>query len=235
MDEYLTGIGAGDGALVTDGEDLDLADLVAPELGTDGHVSGSREDVEDASTGGELSPAADNVRPGVPEFDEPFLHLTEVEFRPLDDADRFDVTESVHDRLHGRPGRRDHDPQSAVGELVEDLHPGGHGLRPRGEALMGQGLPGGKQCDDVTEHGGEFEGEVLRLPPGGGDDEDRGVPGEGGDGEGPGRLGPLDVEPGITDMGDQATEFRVPGQGAQDSGEGRGRGGTLGSAHGCPS
>jgi hypothetical protein len=228
VDEDLAGVRAGDGALVGDREDPHLTDLVAPELDTDRGVRGAGEDVEDAAAGGELAPAADDVGVGVAELHEALLHGAEVQFLPFAQPDRLNVPESRHDRLDRGPGRGDEDPHLTVGDPVEDRHALCDGLDPRRQPLVRQGLPGGEQFHPLTEHGGQFGGEVLGLASGGGDDGHRRVLCERAEGEGPGGLRPLDVEATVTDVRHQPRQFRIFGDGTQDAGQGCG-------AHGVPS
>ena len=229
--QHLTGHRCGDGALVTDREHPDLADLIAPEVHTHGHLRCRREDVEQSTTGGELAAPADHVGMGVAELHQTFLQLTEIDLRALDQAYRLHLSDAGHHRLHHRARRRHQHLDLALCQPVQRGPTLGDGLHTRRQPLMRQRLPRRHQGHDVPQHRGQFRSEVLGLTSGRGDHQHRGFACQRRHGERPGRVGPLDMQAGLPHVRQKSDEFRVGCDGVEDAGQGcRAR-----DAHGYPS
>jgi len=81
-------LGGPGGALVGDGEEAHLLDLVAPELHPHRVLLGRREDVEDAAAHGELAALLDQLDPPVAGRDQPVDHVVELDGVPGPDRDR---------------------------------------------------------------------------------------------------------------------------------------------------
>ena len=116
---------------------------------------------------------------------------------PDGEGDRLDVGEVGCHRLQQRTHRGDHDPQRrpetaviGVGQPAQHHQPRADGVDARREAFVRQRLPGREQRDRVAEDAAQFGGQVVGLPPGGGDDEQRPQPGQRAGGEHPGARRP---------------------------------------------
>ncbi len=170
-----------EGALVGDGEGADLVDLVAEELHPDGVLLGRREDVDDASTDGELAALLHEVDAGVGRAGEPAYDVLELDLLAGSELDGDQVGEPLDLGLEHGPHRRDDDAERTVVGLVagvldpaQDGEAAPDGVAARAEALVREGLPGRVERDrGRVEHVLELLGEVLRLAHGGGDDEHR--------------------------------------------------------------
>ena len=61
-----------------------------------------------------------------------------------------------------------------MSQATQDGQTGGHGVRSRGQTLVGQGLPGGENSDvTLRQVAGQRRGGLLRLTGGRGDDQQR--------------------------------------------------------------
>jgi hypothetical protein len=164
----------------------DLLDLVAPELHPQRMLLGGREHIQDAAAHSELAALGDQVDAGVGDVDEALHDLVEV-VRPAGGKfDRFEVAEALELRLEHRAHRSDHHARRPVGARVREpaqhREAPAHGVRPRGEALVRQRLPGRVDDDAFCLHEtAEGLGEVVGLAAGRGDREHRRGRGDRGD------------------------------------------------------
>ena len=200
----------GDRTLIGDGEHAHLRDLVAPELDAHGVLGRRREDVEDAAAHRELATLSDHVHAGVGQLDQPGDHGVECR-RGGSGCDlglgadgqrhRLDVGHIGRHRLQQGPGRRHDDPQRRaeafvvwVGQPAQQHHARADGVDAGREPLVGQRLPGREHRDRVAEHATQLGGQVVGLPAGRGDDEQRARLRERGGDEHPRAHGPDDGE-----------------------------------------
>ncbi len=168
-------------ALVGDGEGADLLDVVAPELHAQRVLLGRREDVDDAAAHRELAAPLDHVDAGVRRVGEAaddVLQRLGVARRQLD---RLDVGEPRDLRLEQAADRRDDHLERAVGRVGAGVaQPAQHreaaadGVAAGAEPLVRQRLPARVVGDGVgVDEVGELLDQVLGLPRGRGDREDR--------------------------------------------------------------
>ncbi len=166
-----------DGALVGDGEGADLLHLVAPELDPGRVLVGGREDVQDAAADRELAALGDQVDPCVRHVGQPPRDLLQLRLAAADQLHRLQVAEALELRLQQGPdGRDDHLERlvAGVGEPAQHGQALADRVRPRGEPLVRQRLPGRVDGDPLRiDQAAERVGQVVRLAGGRGDREHR--------------------------------------------------------------
>ncbi len=171
-------------ALVRDREPADLLHRVAEQLHAQRVLLGGREHVEDAAAHRELAPPLDQVGADVRRGDQPLDDLLQRHLVAGLQADRLEVAEAGDERLQHCPHRCDDDRHRSaaglvrigrrVGQPAQDREPPPDGVAARAEALVRQGLPRGELHDLLgRQEAAQRAGQVLRLPPGGGDREHR--------------------------------------------------------------
>ncbi len=137
-------------ALVGDREEADLLDVVAPELDPDRVLLGRREDVEDAAADGELAALLDQLDPRVADGDQALEKVVELDGVAGPRRHRLQLAEAGHLRLQHRADRGDHHPDrsgrrvvgAGMGEPAQHGQPPADRVRPRGQPLVRQRLPG---------------------------------------------------------------------------------------------
>ena len=176
-------LGGPERALVGDGEEADLLDLVAPELDPHRVLLGGREDVEDAAADGELAALLDQVDPGVADVDQPLDQVVELGRVAGPRGHRLQVAEARHLRLQHRrgPGRPPPGPGRCAGSsaLGWASRRSTASRRPTVSA-RGDSRSCGSVSQDgkpTTSSGGQQAaqrvGQVVGLPAGGGDGQHR--------------------------------------------------------------
>ena len=110
-----------------------------------------------------------------------------------------------------------------MGEPAQHHHAGADGLDARRQPLVRQRLPRREHRDRVAEHAAQFGGQIVGLPPGGGDDEQRTRAGQRARDEHPRAGGPDHGEVGGS-LGGAVDEFGEGGSGQRQLDEPRHRG-----------
>ncbi len=133
--EYGRDLQLRDRSLVGDGEVAHLADLVTPELDPHRMVGGGTENIQDAAAHRELPTAGHHVHPGVCELDQ--TGDQPIEFRLGTDGElhRLQIEQLGGHRLQQRAHRGHHHPQRhphpgilRMGQPMQYLQPGTHGV-----------------------------------------------------------------------------------------------------------
>ncbi len=194
---------------------------------------GRWENVEDAAAHRDLAAPLHQVDPVVGDPDEPVHDLAQVGAVTDGQRHRFKVAEAGDLGLQDGPHRRHHNRQRRPAGAVGVGQPSQHGeaqpdgVGPRGQPFVRQGLPAREHRDRVgIDQARQRRGEIVGLPPGGGDGQHRpAAPDrERGGGERAQRRRGRQVQPGLTDRGDRACQGRIRtrggGEGIQQRGEG---------------
>ena len=167
------------GALVRDGEVVDLLDGVAEEVDPDRVLLGRTEQVDDPAPDRELTTALHQIHPGVGRLDQPGGQLAEVMVLSDPDGDRDQVSQPLDLRLQDRADRGDdHAQRRPLGadEAAQHLQASTDGVRAGAEPLVRQRLPGRVVGDVVgSEQGPDRRGDLFGLTVGRGDHQDRTV------------------------------------------------------------
>ena len=231
-------------ALVGHPEETGLFDEVAEQLDPHRVLLRGREDVDDAAADRHLTAPLHQVRPHVADVDKPGQHLVQVAGVAFGHRDRLHVGQSADDRLEQGAHRSDQDGDRGstgtgrigVGEPTQHRQAPAHRVRPRGEPLVRQGLPGREHGHPLRgQQRAEPRGEIVGLPRGRGDrkQEPAGCPGQAGQGRGEQRTergwrGHVRASARITSVGvrrglpGNLAELGVVGDDAEEAGEAHG-------------
>ena len=143
-------------------------------------LGGGREEVEDPAADRELPTPADHVDPGVGQLDQPGSQGVEVQFGAHRQRDGLDLGEVGGHRLQQGAHRGDDHPQRRpkpgvlrMGQPTQQHEPGADGVDPGREPLVREGLPGREQRGRVAVHAAQLRDEIVGVPTGGCDDQQR--------------------------------------------------------------